>query len=134
MLGTLHLVVPGVPMIVLAALLSVLDILLTLGFFALQPNEAQVLVLFGEYVGTVKKSGFHWANPFSVHHDFGVTVQQTQPGKAELQRTTPKRKYRFSLRARNFETATLKVNDQRGNPIDIGAVVVWRTQRRRSST
>lgn len=70
------------------------------GFFTLEPNSARVLILFGKYVGTVTSSGFHWTNPFN-----------TKP--------------RISLRSRNFNTATLKVNDKKGNPIEIGAVVVW---------
>ncbi len=102
-------------------LLIIIAFLLSKGLFTLQPNEARILVLFGKYVGTVKTSGFHWANPFSVHHNFGVTV--TVNGVPQV---PSKRKYRISMRARNFETATLKVNDQRGNPIDIGAVIVWR--------
>jgi len=109
-------------MIVASVLLGLLDGLLTWGLFTLQPNEARVLVLFGKYVGSVKKSGFHWANPFSVHR--GGLIR-TQSGNTTL--VLPgKNKFRVSLRARNFETATLKVNDQRGNPIEIGAVVVWR--------
>lgn len=71
------------------------------GFFTLQPNMAAVLVLFGRYAGTVKTSGFHWANPF-----FSKT--------------------RVSLRARNLNNDRIKVNDSRGNPIEIAAVVVWR--------
>jgi regulator of protease activity HflC (stomatin/prohibitin superfamily) len=71
------------------------------GFFTLQPNMAAVLVLFGRYAGTVKTSGFHWANPF-----FSKT--------------------RVSLRARNLNAERIKVNDLRGNPIEIGAVIVWR--------
>ncbi|HEY2253951.1 MAG TPA: SPFH domain-containing protein [Planctomycetaceae bacterium] len=73
------------------------------GFFTLQPNEARVLILFGDYRGTVRESGFFWANPFL---------------------TKPK----MSLRTRNMETQRLKVNDKRGNPIEIAAVVVWRIQ------
>jgi regulator of protease activity HflC (stomatin/prohibitin superfamily) len=73
------------------------------GFFTLQPNEAAVLVFFGSYAGTCRESGFHWVNPFH-------------------------RRQRVSLRARNLTTATLKVNDQRGNPIEIAATVVWRVQ------
>ncbi len=73
------------------------------GFFTLQPNEAAVLLLFGEYKGTVRVSGFRWANPL-LH------------------------KTKISLRIRNFNTEKLKVNDQRGNPTDIAAVVVWRVQ------
>ncbi|HEY3321638.1 MAG TPA: SPFH domain-containing protein [Planctomycetota bacterium] len=70
------------------------------GFFTLQPNEARVLVLFGAYRGTIRESGFFWANPFMT-------------------------KIKVSLRARNLEGERLKVNDKRGNPIEIAAVVVW---------
>nr|WP_320115499.1 SPFH domain-containing protein [uncultured Desulfuromonas sp.] len=101
-------------------------LLLGKGFFTLQPNEARVLILFGKYCGTVKTDGFHWANPFTVHRGPWVTVtSQDKDASASVQFS---HKYRVSLRARNFETDTLKVNDQRGNPIEIGAVVVWRVQ------
>jgi len=77
-------------------------VMLTLpGLLMNQPNEAKVLTLFGRYAGTVKEAGFWWVNPFTV-------------------------KKRISLRTRNFETAKLKVNDANGNPIEIGAIVVWR--------
>jgi len=71
------------------------------GHFTLQPNGACALVLFGDYRGTVRQSGFYWTNPFMT-------------------------KLKISLRARNMETQKLKVNDKRGNPIEIAAVVVWR--------
>ena len=71
------------------------------GFFSLQPNEASVLVLAGAYRGTVRTSGFHWTNPIN-------------------------KKIRITLRAKNLNGDKLKVNDKRGNPIEIGAVVVWR--------
>jgi regulator of protease activity HflC (stomatin/prohibitin superfamily) len=71
------------------------------GFFALQPNEAAVLILFGAYKGSVRDSGFFWTNPFN-------------------------KKTKISLRARNLNGEKLKVNDKRGNPIEIAAVVVWR--------
>jgi regulator of protease activity HflC (stomatin/prohibitin superfamily) len=71
------------------------------GFFTVNPNEGKVLQLFGDYKGTVKRPGLRWANPFYS-------------------------KRRVSLRVRNFETAKLKVNDARGNPIEIATVVVWR--------
>jgi regulator of protease activity HflC (stomatin/prohibitin superfamily) len=71
------------------------------GFFTLQPNLAAVLILFGRYAGTAKTSGFHWANPFFT-------------------------KSRVSLRARNLNAERIKVNDSRGNPIEIAAVIVWR--------
>ena len=75
-------------------------ILAASGFFTLQPNEARVLVLFGSYKGTVRGSGFHWTNPFTS-------------------------KIPVSLRSRNLNGERLKVNDKRGNPIEIAAVVVW---------
>ncbi|MEK7449296.1 MAG: SPFH domain-containing protein [Planctomycetota bacterium] len=117
MLGIRLLIV--LPVIVI--LISI-EVLIFKGFFTLQPNEARVLVLFGKYVGTVKKAGFHWANPFAVHR--GPWAISQSPG----QDVYSKHKYRISLRVRNFVTQTVKVNDQRGNPIEIGAVVVWRVE------
>lgn len=71
------------------------------GFFMVAPNEGVVLQLFGDYRGTARNAGLRYANPFYA-------------------------KRKVSLRVRNFETGKLKVNDIRGNPIEIGAVVVWR--------
>jgi len=73
------------------------------GFMVLTPNQSGVLVLFGEYIGTVKQSGFFWVNPF-----YG--------------------KKKVSLRLRNLNMERLKVNDQIGNPIEIAAVIVWRVR------
>lgn len=70
------------------------------GFFMLQPNESAVLTLFGKYVGTADSSGLRWANPFYA-------------------------KRKVSRRARNLNRNPIKVNDLRGNPIEIAAVVVW---------
>jgi len=97
-----HLGQPYETMVVVSLLLGAFGILMAFGFFTLQPNEARVLILFGAYKGTVRDSGFHWANPFYSHG------------------------CRISLRAHNFNSDKLKVNDKRGNPIEIGAVVVWR--------
>jgi len=118
--------VQGHPLVVslVVALLAIpFDIVLMRGFFALQPNEARVLVLFGEYHGTVRTSGFYWANPF-YSRDSSLAFDH-QAGK--LVRTTTHR-YKVSLRARNFSSDKLKVNDKRGNPIEIAAVIVWRVQ------
>lgn len=71
------------------------------GLMAVAPNEARVIQLFGRYVGTVHEDGLYWVNPF-----------------------TSKRK--VSVRVRNFDCDKLKVNDHKGNPIEIGAVVVWK--------
>ncbi len=93
----------AIPLVVLCVLAGIVWVVGTAGFFTLQPNEAAVLVLFGKYVGTVRVSGFHWANPFYL-------------------------KKKVSLRRRNLNGATIKVNDLRGNPIEIAAVVVWRVE------
>ncbi|MEO8360647.1 MAG: SPFH domain-containing protein [Vicinamibacteria bacterium] len=78
-----------------------LSLFLLTGLFVINPNEARVLQLFGNYVGTAKEDGLRWANPFFT-------------------------KRSIMLRIRNFESAKLKVNDHDGNPIEIGAVVVWK--------
>ena len=108
--------IPPIVLLLLAAGLT------TKGFFTLQPNEARVLILFGRYVGTVRKDGFHWANPFAVIRGPFITTPQAEKNQVQIRM---QQKCRVSLRARNFETQTVKVNDLRGNPIEIGAVVVW---------
>jgi len=90
------------PIVVIAIiLLFAVEVVCMRGFFIVNPNEAKVLLLFGKYAGTVRKDGFHWANPFLTRK-------------------------RISLRIRNFESSTTKVNDTEGNPIEIASVVVWR--------
>lgn len=74
-----------------------------IGFMVVNPNKAAVLVLFGDYKGTVLNNGFHWVNPFYT-------------------------KRKISLRARNLDSKPIKVNDQLGNPIMIGVVLVWRVK------
>jgi regulator of protease activity HflC (stomatin/prohibitin superfamily) len=73
------------------------------GFFMLQPNEAVVLTLFGDYLGTERKPGLRWTLPWNI-------------------------RTKVSARARNHNIDTLKVNDKRGNPVEIAAVVVWRVE------
>ncbi|MEO8032640.1 MAG: SPFH domain-containing protein [Gemmatimonadota bacterium] len=80
---------------------GVIDLTLLTGLFVVQPNQGKALLLFGKYIGTVRTPGLWWANPF-----YSNKV--------------------VSLRVRNFETAKLKVNDHNSNPIEIGAVVVWK--------
>jgi len=84
-------------------LLFVVAAILSPGFFFVNPNGSMVLVLFGEYKGTVKHNGFFWVNPlFS--------------------------KKAISLRARNFDSEKIKVNDKVGNPIQIGVILVWQVK------
>ncbi|MEQ9403052.1 MAG: SPFH domain-containing protein [Cyclobacteriaceae bacterium] len=73
------------------------------GFFFVNPNGSRVLVLFGEYKGTVRSNGFFWVNPFYM-------------------------KKKISLRARNFDSERIKVNDKLGNPILISVILVWRVR------
>lgn len=81
----------------------VMALLLAFGFLMVQPNGSRVLLLFGKYVGTVKKNGFYWVNPFYT-------------------------KKKISLRASNFDSERLKVNDKLGNPVMISTILVWRVQ------
>lgn len=81
----------------------VISIGLAFGFLMVQPNGSRVLLLFGKYVGTIKKNGFYWVNPFFT-------------------------KKKISLRASNFDSERLKVNDKLGNPIMISTILVWRVQ------
>ncbi len=87
--------------IVTAVLCIPLGIIGVSGLFTVNPNEAKVLQLFGQYRGTVRADGLRWANPLTT-------------------------KRAISTRVRNFESGLLKVNDRNGNPIEIAAVVVWR--------
>ena len=90
-------------MILYSALLIPVFIFLAPGFTVVDPNQSCVMVLFGAYKGTIKTNGFYWVNPFFVRR-------------------------KISLRARNFDSETIKVNDKLGNPIMIGLVLVWRVQ------
>ena len=85
----------------LGAILTLLFIFTIIGFTVVNPNESCVMVLFGAYKGTIRENGFFWVNPFLI-------------------------KRRISLRARNFDSDPIKVNDKIGNPIKIGFVLVWR--------
>jgi len=87
----------------LGVLLLVLFIFTTIGFKVVNPNSSLVMVLFGAYKGTVKENGFFWVNPFFVTRH-------------------------ISLRARNFDSDPIKVNDKVGNPIKIGFVLVWKVK------
>lgn len=85
-----------------AAILAIpLFLFLSKGFVILEPNIAAVLTFFGRYAGTIREDGFFWYNPFC-------------------------KRRRMSLRANNLNTATLKVNDRAGNPVEVAAVIVWR--------
>ena len=118
----------GDPLHVLGfALLLLVALVLLSGHFTLQPNEARVLILFGRYKGTVRESGFHWANPFLARTRGGVALKGADTPKTAAQAFSSL-STKLSLRTRNFSSGTLKVNDKRGNPVEIAAVVVWRIE------
>jgi regulator of protease activity HflC (stomatin/prohibitin superfamily) len=98
-----------------------------------------VLILFGAYKGTVRTSGFHWASPFyarnrgKVSQPLGTPSDTAQGNRRATGRSQVAQGFQFlktklSLRANNFNSETLKVNDKRGNPVEIAAVVVWRVE------
>jgi len=102
------------------------------GFFSLQPNEARVLTLFGAYKGTVRLSGFWWGNPLYGGGRQGLAGMGALASR-QLRSTSgagaagpAMGRMKVSLRARTLSGEPLKVNDKRGNPIEIAAVVVWR--------
>jgi regulator of protease activity HflC (stomatin/prohibitin superfamily) len=110
-----------------------LAIVASVGFYTLQPNEARVLILFGSYRGTVRRPGFAWGNPFYANGSSGKQTGSpwsTRKGKGEAESQAPARpkRYKVSLRARTMNGDKLKVNDRRGNPVDIAAVVVWHVE------
>ena len=90
-------------MVIPSIVLIPIFILIAVGFTVVDPNQSCVLVLFGAYKGTIKTNGFYWVNPFFS-------------------------KKKISLRARNFDSETIKVNDKLGNPIMIGLVLVWKVE------
>src|SRR5690606_12684871 len=90
-------------MIIYSVILIPVFVVTAIGFTVVDPNQSCVMVLFGAYKGTIKTNGFYWVNPFFVRK-------------------------KISLRARNFDSETIKVNDKLGNPIMIGLVLVWRVQ------
>lgn len=121
---------PVWPLFVASIVLLVVFFALIPGFFTLQPNESRVLVLFGNYRGTVRKGGFHWANPFYSNGPqqaaTGEEGSGAKAGKGSMKKGG--RRFKVSLRARTFLGDKLKVNDRRGNPVEIAAMVVWHVQ------
>ncbi len=125
--------------LIAAVLTEVLAIILLCGHFTLQPNEARVLILFGAYKGTVRESGFWWANPFYARVRARIPIPGASLSVEAIKGATGRSggttvslyrglSAKLSLRTRNFNSERLKVNDKRGNPVEIAAVVVWRVE------
>ncbi|MEN8904566.1 MAG: SPFH domain-containing protein [Clostridiales bacterium] len=96
-------ILTNVVLFIFSIILFIVICIMFSGFFTLQPNEAAVLILFGEYKGTVKDDGWHFVNPFN-------TVKK------------------ISLRSRTFESEKIKVNDYMGNPIEIATIIIWKVE------
>jgi regulator of protease activity HflC (stomatin/prohibitin superfamily) len=129
--------VAGGPIRIAGGFCDLLGFIMLGGYFTLQPNQARVLILFGAYKGTVRSSGFHWANPF-YSRSRGINLNKESSGGGD-QRSRPGSRRagglgvqflstKLSLRAHNFSSDAIKVNDKRGNPVEIAAVVVWRVE------
>src|SRR5437899_4834732 len=110
--GIRHLGHPYWVWFVTSGLLMPFSGLLMAGFFTLQPNEARVLLLFGQYMGTVRQSGFHWGNPF-YSNGLRLRLAATKVGAGIAMKSASRNK--ISLRARNLNSDKLKVNDKLGN-------------------
>lgn len=115
----------GVVLIPVAVVLCLGSLLAMFGFMAIAPNESRVLLLFGEYRGTVKDSGFYWVNPFFSKKKISLRIRNFETGSA----TKPEKKNDQGVitehRSRTAGKPS-KVNDRDGNPIEISAVVVWK--------
>ena len=111
-------------------LLFIASIILSCGFFTLQPGQARVCVLFGKYVGTVRDEGLRWANPFyakslgSTNAADNSSVEVNGSG-ATVNLGGHKHGSKISTRARTYTGDRIKVNDKMGNPIEIATVIVW---------
>jgi len=127
-----------VALVVVGIILLALGSVLSPGFFTLEPNETRVCVLFGAYKGTARQTGFRWANPFysngpavkggaeAAERDAAVKAAAKKGQASRMPKKYPR--YKISVRARTLNGPKLKVNDRRGNPVEIANVVVWRVK------
>lgn len=126
----------GGVLLAVAILLTVAISIIARGFFAIQPGQARVCVLFGRYVGTVRTEGLHWANPFysrNLGTSDGSSLATGLPEVAESGdvkglSVSKGLSCKVSVRARTLNGERLKVNDRMGNPIEIADVVVWHVE------
>ena len=110
-------------------ILVIAGVILLCGLKVLNPNEAYVLTLFGNYYGTIKKEGFFWVNPFCSAINPTVKAVPVATGSVEGRLTTAGVSAggkKVSLRMMTLDNKKQKVNDLLGNPVEIGAVVIWR--------
>src|SRR5690606_6896374 len=118
-------VVQTAVLLLFAVLLLVASIISLFGFIAVAPNDARVLLLFGEYKGSVKESGFFWVNPFYSKKKVTLRVRNFETGSTRIDEKTDAAGKVLQRKGRTAGRPA-KVNDRDGNPVDISAVVVWR--------
>ena len=134
--------VPGVILLVLGIVYGIVGIFLLCGLKVLKPEEALVLTLFGDYIGTLKGQGFYWVNPFcaAVNPAAGTRLSQSgdvngnEGGVAAMlkssgqnaQMSTESMSKKISLKMMTLNNSRQKINDCLGNPVEIGIAVIWR--------
>lgn len=129
---TMENVLPGLTLLGLGAIGIVVFFVLCSGFHIVNPNEAMVLTCFGDYYGTIKQEGFYFANPFARPMRCGkveekvTTVTGTNGKQSEQMMATPQRKKKISTKTMTLNNQKQKVNDELGNPIIIGSIVIWK--------
>ena len=133
---------PGVLLLILAIAYCIAGIFLFCGLRVLKPQEALVLTLFGDYIGTLKGEGFYWVNPFctAVNPAAGTKLSQSgdvnsgeggmaallKAGNGSATQTTELTSKKISLKMMTLNNSRQKINDCLGNPVEIGIAVIWR--------
>jgi regulator of protease activity HflC (stomatin/prohibitin superfamily) len=133
-LGTILLIVGGASlqsviggmMVALGVILGIAMLFTMFGFLAVQPNEARVFLLFGDYIGTTKDSGFYWVNPFYTKKRISLRIQNFETGSSTISETKSDGGMVLQPKKTRTHGRPSKVNDREGNPIEITAVVVWK--------
>lgn len=123
----------GVTLLIVSILVCIIAFICLFGLKIVNPQEAIVLTLFGQYYGTIRKEGFYWVNPFSsttnpgAHSSFGIAFTAAATGtKQNTGTVSPSSPRKISLKAMTLNNDKQKVNDLLGNPVEIGAIVIWK--------
>ena len=122
--------VPGVILMVLGIVYGIVGIFLLCGLKVLKPEEALVLTLFGDYIGTLKGEGFYWVNPFCTSVNPAAGTVLSQSGDVQkmpvVQASREQDGKKISLKIMTLNNSRQKINDCLGNPVEIGIAVIWR--------
>ena len=119
----------GVPLLILSIVYFIAGIFLFCGLKVLKPQEALVLTLFGDYIGTLREPGFYWVNPFCTAVNPAADTKLSQSGDVDGAKTvssTQSSSKKISLKQMTLNNSRQKINDCLGNPVEIGIAVIWR--------